>query len=119
MEDFVFLIISNFWIIFIVIIVVAFLLSKRRFMRIKRIFDNQALKRQGTIKGYFLNPILTFSYNDHDVRVSTHPGSKHQSPYTRVTTSIDNPQNEKMKVYSESLASRIGKKLGMQDIQKK
>ena len=108
---------SNIWIIIIVIIVIAIIYSMRRHSNIKRIFESQALKRNGTIKGRFMNSTLTFSHQDHTVTVSTYPGSKHQSAYTRVVTDVNNPKEHKMKIYGESWASGIGKKLGMQDIQ--
>jgi len=106
-----------FWIILVGIVIIAIILSFRHFSKLKYIFEGQAMKRKGKLQWNFRKPVLTFPYRDRNVIVSIYPGSKYQSAYTRVYTAVNNPGNHIIRIYGESWASEIGKKLGMQDIQ--
>jgi hypothetical protein len=100
-----------------IIFIVAIFFTYRRFAILKPIFESQALKRNGSVTGSYMRYNLTFSYRDSFITVSEYPGSKYQSAYTRVVTNVKNPGLGHIKIYSETLASEIGKKLGKQDIQ--
>jgi len=103
--------------IIVVIIIVGIFFAYRRFTILKQVFESQALKRNGSVTGSFMRYNLTFSYRDSPITVSEYPGSKYQSAYTRVVTSVKNPGLQHVKIYCETLASDIGKKLGKQEIQ--
>jgi hypothetical protein len=100
-----------------VIIVVGLSIAYRRSIVIKRIFGSQALKRSGSVSGGYRRYILTFTHRDHLIAVSIYSGSKYEAAYTRVVTKVQKSELPHMKIYSETIASEIGKKLGMQDIQ--
>lgn len=117
MDDFFPFTIYMIWLIFIGFIVIIFIFYYRLSSSVKRIFEAQALKRGGTVGGSFMNRTLTFSYREYDFTVSEYPGSKNQPAYTRVVTYVNKIPEQKVKIYGESWASEIGKKLGMQDIQ--
>jgi len=116
-ENILFQFIDYLWFIAIIVVIILIIVSFRHFSKLKYIFEGQALKRKGQFQWNFRSPVLTFPYMDRNITVSAYPGSKYQPAYTRVYTNISNPNNQNIRIYGESWASEIGKKLGMQDIQ--
>ena len=100
-------------VIFVLVIVAG---SKRR-NRLQEVLNSQAIKRNGTLRNFFGYPRLEFQYNNHGVRVYSQSGGKNSPPYTHVEVFLNLSTDFKMRIYNETMASRIGKKLGMQDIQ--
>ncbi len=105
-------------IIFVVfaIIILSLFFGVKNQRKIKTIYENQALKRSGKVTKNFGQPLLTFTYKDCPVLVSTYPGSKYRPRFTKVHATIPNPQGNKIKVYTETIASDIVKAFGGQDI---
>jgi len=117
MDDIFVWVFSNFWLFIILIIILSLVFSFRRYKKIKDIMQNLALKRNGTVEGYFFHPVLVFPYHDLSVRVSSRQGSKNSPPETRVHTTLNNNLPSKVVIYKESIVSGLGKLVGMQDIQ--
>jgi len=116
-EDILFWFFDYFWIILIGLVIIAIFISFRHFSKLKYIFEGQATKRNGQFQWNFRNPVLTIPYKDKNITVSAYPGSKYQPAYTCALATVNNPNNHRIRIYGESWASEIGKKLGMQDIQ--
>ena len=91
---------------------------KKEMARIAKIFDNQAIKRNGRIIKVTLGyPKLVFNHYTNDVEMFITPGGKNSPPHTNLRITFDIPINQKMTVYKEMGLSKIGKLLGTQDIQ--
>lgn len=71
--------------------------------------------------GIFKGPKVEGSYRDHNIVLDIYVVSTGQSsvPYTRLTVGISNPRGVFLRLYREGFLSRIGKKLGSQDIKTK
>ncbi|MEM4258737.1 MAG: hypothetical protein QXL17_06270 [Candidatus Thermoplasmatota archaeon] len=95
---------------------IIFFFAFKNHRKIRTIYENQALKRNGTVSQNFGSPLLTFTYKDCPIIVSTYPGSKHKPRFTKVQATVPNPQGNKIKIYNETIASDIGKAFGGQDI---
>ena len=119
MDDIISLIFKYQWVIFVLIIIVIILISFYRFKNVKHVLDAQAMKRNGTVKrtGLYSGNTLTFNHDNHEYAVSEYAGSRYQMPFTRIVTQLHKTVKSTLKIYSESWASGIGKKLGKQDIQ--
>ena len=117
MEDILFWILSYKWVIILVVFGVGILFTLRYYKGVSQVFEVQALKRQGTVVKRYLRTTLRFTSRDHPYLVSQFHGSRYQLPYSRVVTPLNKPGVPTLKLTSESWASEIGKKLGMQDIQ--
>jgi hypothetical protein len=63
-------------------------LSLWRYHTIKRLMENQALKRSGTVTGSFLTPHLNFSYRGIPVIVTSLPGTKYRHARTDATITL-------------------------------
>ena len=83
----------------------------------KEIIKKQAVKRNGTTTGGILigNPTLRFDYYSNKVKL--HTISSRYSTTTFLEIKLSRPTNQKMKVYKEGYASKVGKLIGMQDIE--
>ena len=107
--------------IFFVFIVVFFLITivlvYRNYSTMKRLFDAQALKRGGTVERSYTTRLFKFQYREYSVVVSAHQGSRYEPPETKVHIELSKPASSTVSIYHESLASRIGKAFGSQDIQ--
>jgi hypothetical protein len=105
------------FILFIIGIIASIYYSFTRMKKVKAIYGNQAMKRNGTVGTDIGYPTLRFTHQECPIFVSTYPGSKHRASYSRVHATVPNPQGHKLKIYSETIASEIGKAFGGQDIQ--
>jgi hypothetical protein len=103
--------------IIIVIFPVIIVLSLWRYRNIKRLMENQALKRNGTVNGSFLLPHLKFSYKDLPVLVTSVPGSRYRRAKTEVNITLLRPLPSNLTITPESIATRVGKKLWILEIQ--
>jgi hypothetical protein len=77
----------------------------------------EAEKRGGVVDGPFINPSLRFFYRDQSVMVTIRHGRKNSPPVTRIVVSVKKAFPAKVILYHESIAARIEKKFGLQDIQ--
>lgn len=106
--------------IFILVTVVAIAFSYRTRKKLRRVLNNLAIKRNGEVTSKFGGlgyPVLRFDYKYNRVEVYSIPGSKNSPPYTYIKVELYSPINEYMHLYKEGFVSRIGKKLGTQDIE--
>jgi hypothetical protein len=101
---------TAFFIIMIVLVL-------RQHMAIKRLLERQALKRGGTLERKHTFRLLRFQYHEFPVIVSVRQGSRYQPPETRVHLGLLKSIPATVSIYHASLASRIGKAFGSQDIQ--
>jgi len=87
--------------------------------KIKRVLEVQAIKRNGELQGLFRGsyPVLKFNHNSEQVKVYSTPGGRNTPPCTYVCVTLSLPVSHHMRLYKEGFGSKIGKKLGMQDIQ--
>jgi hypothetical protein len=107
--------------IFLVLIVIFFLLTivyvYRNYSTMKRLLEAQALKRGGTVERSYTTRLFKFQYREYPVVVSANQGSRYQPPETKVHILLPKPTPSIVSIHHESLASRIGKAFGSQDIQ--
>jgi hypothetical protein len=70
--------------------------------------------------GSFLkNPFVVGTYRGRNLTLDsfTRGTSKNRTTYTRIVMSVNNPTQLSMKIYQETIFSKVGKMLGGQDIQ--
>jgi len=103
--------------IIIITIVLVIVLSLWRYRTIKRLMEQQALKRSGTVVGTFLLPLLKFSYRALPVLVTSVPGSKYRHAKTEVSVTLLKPVPKNLSILKESVATRLGKAWGAADVQ--
>jgi hypothetical protein len=105
--------------VFIIIITVTLVivLSLWRYRNIKRLMEQQARKRSGTVVGTFLLPLLKFSYRALPVVVTSVPGSKYRHAKTEVNVTLLKPVPKDLIIQRESVRLRLGKALGAIDVQ--
>lgn len=88
--------------------------------KITRALETQAIKRNGKIRkgfGGFGVSVLEFDHNSSGVKVYSVPGGRNTSSHTVVLVDLPFSVSHHMCLYKEGYAARMGKKLGMQDIQ--
>jgi hypothetical protein len=102
-------------------VIMSYYVVKRSSRILQENLQKQATKRNGVLSGSGSERILSFPYHNTKVNLSTYSGSRnrysHQMPYTSIETDLYLKTGKYLKIYSETLASEIGKKIGMQDIQ--
>jgi len=103
--------------IIIITIVLVIVFSLWRYRSIKRLMEQQATKRSGTVVGTFLLPLLKFSYRALPVLVTSVPGSKYRAAKTEVSVTLLKPVPKNLTILKESVATRLGKAWGAADIQ--
>jgi hypothetical protein len=107
--------------IFLILIAVFFFITilfvYRQYTTMNRLLEAQASKRGGTVERKYSTRYLRFLYHDFSMVLSAHQGSRYQPPETKVSVMLHTLVPSKVTIYHESLASRIGKALGSQDIQ--
>jgi hypothetical protein len=103
--------------IIIITIVLVIVFSLWRYRTIKRLMEQQATKRSGTVVGTFLLPLLKFSYRALPVVITSVPGSKYRHAKTEVSVTLFKPVPKNLSILKESVTTRLGKALGAADIQ--
>jgi hypothetical protein len=103
--------------IIIITIVLVIVLSFWRYRIIRRLMEQQATKRSGTVVGTFLLPLLKFSYRALPVLVTSVPGSKYRHAKTEVSVTLLKPVPRNLTILKESVATRLGKAWGVADVQ--
>jgi hypothetical protein len=110
-----------FFVLFICFIIVLFLgiliVYFRQYRTIKILMKQQALKRNGTVVGSFLLPVLKFSYHSLPFVVTSLPATKYRQAKTEVTITLPKPVAADLKITRESLSTRVQKALGVTDVQ--
>jgi hypothetical protein len=103
--------------IIIITIVLVIVFSLWRYRTIKRLMEQQATKRSGTVVGTFLLPLLKFSYCALPVVITSVPGSKYRHAKTEVSVTLFKPVPKNLSILKESVTTRLGKALGAADVQ--
>ena len=101
----------------IVLFPLIIILSLWRYRTIKQLMEQQALKRNGTVVGSFLLPVLKFSYRALPVVVTCVPKSKYRQAKTEASITLLKPASANLIIAKESVATRLGKALGASDVQ--
>jgi Protein of unknown function (DUF3137) len=103
---------------FFVIIVMALVLflSLWRYRVIRRLMEEQAMKRGGSVVGSFLVPVLKFPYRGLPVVVTSVPGTKYRTAKTEVNLTLQKVAPADLKIMTESLGTRLGKAFGAPDV---
>jgi len=103
--------------LFIVIVLgLVIVLSLWRYRTIRRLMEQQALKRGGTVVGSFLLPVLKFSYRTLPVVVTSVPGTKYRYAKTEASITFLKPASGDLKIVTESVGTRLGKAFGATDV---
>lgn len=103
--------------IIIITIVLVIVFSLWRYRTIKRLMEQQATKRSGTVVGTFLLPLLKFSYRALPVVITSVPGSKYRHAKTEVSVTLFKPVPKNLSILKESVTTLLGKALGTADVQ--
>jgi len=100
----------------IILFIITIVIVVRQYGTLKRLLESQAAKRGGTVERNYSTRLLRFLYHDFSVTVSARQGSRYQPPETKVNIMLHKLVPSKVTIHHGSLASRIGKALGSQDI---
>lgn len=101
-----------------VLIIMAFIYGFKRFNSINKELAKQAKKRKGFFNNRFIGRSnIVFYHDNNEVKVEYIPGSKYSSPYIWLTIYVGLNKDKKIVVYNESIFSKIGRSLGLKDIQ--
>jgi hypothetical protein len=103
--------------ILVVVFPLLIILSLWRYRRIKHLMEQEALKRNGTVIGSRLLPVLRFSYRSVPVVVTSVPGSKYRQAKTTVNCTVRKPVASDLTIVKESLGTRLGKAVGSTDVE--
>jgi hypothetical protein len=104
--------------LFVIIVVsLVVVLSLWRYRTIRRLMEQQAMKRGGTVTGSFLLPLLKFSYHGLPVVVTSVPGTKYRYAKTEANITLLKPAPGDIKIVTESIGTRLGKAFGASDVQ--
>ena len=110
-----------FFVLFICFIIVLFpgilIVYFRQYRTIKILMKQQALKRNGTVVGSFLLPVLKFSHHSLPFVVTSLPATKYRQAKTEVTITLPKPAAADLKITRESFSTRVQKALGATDVQ--
>jgi hypothetical protein len=116
-SDFFELLPTFFLILIAAFFIITIVFVYRQYATMRRLLEAQALKRGGTVERSYTNRLLKFQYHDYPVTVSARQGSRYQPPETKVHIMLNKPASSTVLISHESIASRIGKAFGSQDIQ--
>lgn len=109
-----------FLILYLGIIIVIFPLiiffSLWRYRTIKRLIEQQAMKRNGMVTGSFLLPQLNCLYQNLPVLVTSVPGNRYRHAKTEVHITLSKPAVGSVTIVSGSFISRFGKTRGLTEI---
>ncbi len=107
-------VLSSLFVIIVISLVVV--LSLWRYRIIRRLMEQQAMKRGGTVTGSFLLPVLKFSYHGLPVVVTSVPGTRYRYAKTEASITLLTPASGDLKIVSESIGTRLGKAFGASDV---
>ena len=105
-----------FVLVIIIVISLVVVLSLWRYKTIRRLMEQQALKRGGTVAGPFLLPVLKFTYRGLPVVVTSVPGTKYRQAKTEVNVTLFKPAPGDLMILKESITTRLGKAFGAADV---
>jgi len=100
----------------IIVFSLVVVLSLWRYRTIRRLMEQQAMKRGGTVTGSFLLPLLKFNYRALPVLVTSVPGTKYRFAKTEASVTLLKPAAGDLKVMKESVGARLGKAFGAADV---
>ena len=87
-----------------------------RYRTIRQLMEQQAMKRNGTVVGSFLLPVLKFQYHDVPVVVTSVPGTKYRVAKTEANITLRTIASD-LTIITESFGTRLGKAFGTTDVQ--
>ncbi len=87
-----------------------------RYRTIRQLMEQQAMKRNGTVVGSFLLPVLKFTYHDLPVVVTSVPGTKYRIAKTEANITLRTIASD-LTILTESFGTRLGKSFGATDVQ--
>jgi hypothetical protein len=103
--------------LFIVIVMsLIVLFSLWRYRTIRQLMEQQAMKRNGTVVGSFLLPVLKFTYHNLPVVVTSVPGTKYRKAKTEANITLRTIAGD-LTIITESFGTRLGKSFGATDVQ--
>ncbi len=100
----------------IIVITLVLVLSLWRYRVIRRLMEQQAMKRGGSVAGSFLLPVLKLQYRSLPVVVTSVPGTKYRAAKTEVNITLNKVAAADLKILTESLGTRLGKAFGATDV---
>ncbi len=101
----------------IIVISLVVVLSLWRYRAIRRLMEQQAMKRGGTVTGSFLLPVLKLSYHGLPVVVTSVPGTRYRPAKTEANITLNKMAPGDLKIVTESIGTRLGKAFGASDVQ--
>jgi hypothetical protein len=101
----------------IIVISLVVVLSLWRYRTIRRLMEQQAMKRGGTVTGSFLLPVLKLSYHGLPVVVTSVPGTRYRPAKTEANITLNKMAPGDLKIVTESIGTRLGKAFGASDVQ--
>jgi hypothetical protein len=110
--------VSSLFLVFIVLVFTLItIFSLWRYKVIRRLMQQQAMKRGGSVTGSFLVPVLKLSYHGLPIVITSVPGSRYRVAKTEVHITLHKPAPAELKIIKESLGTRLGKAFGSSDVQ--
>ncbi len=106
--------------IFIVLgfLVIGFFILSSQSKMITRLFRQQAVKRNGKVKKRLLFfPQLILFDQGKEILIYQSPGGRNSPPTTHMKCILDSMREYKISITPENMLAKIGKSLGMKDIQ--
>jgi len=104
--------------VFLIIFGYIIYISVRRMRVLKEVFKSQAEKRNVVYEKKLLgSQSFIFPYKDTEIKVLFVPGGKYSPPHIFVKANLNFSINEELYIFSESLTTRISKRLTGQDIE--
>ncbi|HIG99875.1 MAG TPA: hypothetical protein HA258_04765 [Thermoplasmata archaeon] len=100
----------------VVLISLVLVFSLWRYRTIRRLMEQQAMKRGGSVVGSFLLPVLKFSYRGLPVVVTSVPGTKYRMAKTEANITLNKVAAADLKIVTESFGTRLGKAFGASDV---
>ena len=100
----------------IVIFPLIIFLSLWRYRTIRRLMQQQAEKRSGTVSGSFLLPQLNLMYQNLPVLVTSVPGNRYRHAKTEAHLTLIKPAAGSVTMVSGSFIARFGKTKGLSEV---
>ncbi len=112
---------ESFWVLLFAgfIFFVFYIYRRDQIKKQKKLLEEQMFKRNGKVVsvGFFTFPKLLFNYYGYDTTLYSTPGGRNRPPYTYASSLFRFSRDVRLTLYSEGVFTKLGKLIGMQDIQ--